>query len=96
MAQAFCLFVRDDDQPASRLLGYADWRMSPARHSREIGTSKIVVKDKSMRGVTLFTTSVALAVPAILWPPRPARAVDLVQPSVPQFAICSSASTGNR
>ncbi len=35
-----------------------------------------------MRGVTLFTTSVALAVPAILWPPRPVRAAELVQPVV--------------
>lgn len=36
-----------------------------------------------MRGVTLFTTSVALAVPAILWPPRPVRAAELVQPVAP-------------
>ena len=35
-----------------------------------------------MRGVTLFTTSVALAVPAILWPPRPVRAAELMQPVV--------------
>jgi hypothetical protein len=30
-----------------------------------------------MRGVTLFSTTVALAVPAILWPPRPVRAETL-------------------
>jgi hypothetical protein len=31
-----------------------------------------------MRGVTLFGTSLALAVPAILWPPKPVRAAELV------------------
>lgn len=37
-----------------------------------------------MRGVTLFSTTVALAVPAILWPPRPVRAetLDAVVPVV--------------
>lgn len=30
-----------------------------------------------MRGVVLFSTSVALAVPAIMWPPRPVRAETL-------------------
>jgi hypothetical protein len=29
-----------------------------------------------MRGVTLFGTSLALAVPAILWPPKPVRAAE--------------------
>ena len=33
-----------------------------------------------MRGVILFNTTLALAVPAILWPPRPVRAAELVQP----------------
>jgi hypothetical protein len=57
--------------------------MSYARRPREGGTLEFAVKDKSMRGVKLFTTSLALAVPAILWPPRPVRAADLVQPVAP-------------
>ncbi|MXO70993.1 hypothetical protein [Alteraurantiacibacter buctensis] len=45
-----------------------------------------------MRGVTLFTTSVALAVPAILWPPRPVRAAELVQPVVEMIHADASAT----
>ncbi|MEO5706322.1 MAG: hypothetical protein ABIT10_08450 [Alteraurantiacibacter sp.] len=29
----------------------------------------------------LFTTTLALAVPAIMWPPKPVRAQTLVQPA---------------
>ena len=57
--------------------------MSYALRPHDKGTFAVTVKDRSMRGVTLFTTSVALAVPAILWPPRPVRAANLVQPVAP-------------
>lgn len=56
--------------------------MSCVCRPREKGTFEIEAKDKSMRGVTLFTTSVALAVPAILWPPRPVRVAELPAPVV--------------
>ena len=45
-----------------------------------------------MRGVTLFTTTVALAVPAIMWPPRPVRAEVLIQPVAVQTAPASIAA----
>jgi hypothetical protein len=35
----------------------------------------------SMCSVKLFSTTVALAIPAIMWPPRPVRAEVLVQPT---------------
>lgn len=66
--------------------------MSRAARPRESGIFKIEAKDKSMRGVTLFTTSVALAVPAILWPPRPVRAAELVQPVVQMIQADASAT----
>jgi hypothetical protein len=72
--------VGTNDQPATDLWGYAVWRMSLAHLPRENGTFEIAVKDKLMRGAILFNTTLALAVPAILWPPRPVRAADLVQP----------------
>ena len=80
LAMAWRLLVEGDDQPAARLWGYAVWRMSFDRAPREDGTIEIAVKDVSMRGVILFNTTLALAVPAILWPPRPVRAAELEQP----------------
>ena len=80
-----------DDPPGGRLWGYAVWRMSYAFRPREKGTFKSPVKDRSMRGVTLFTTSVALAVPAILWPPRPVRAAELAQPVVQMVPVDAAA-----
>ena len=40
-----------------------------------------------MRGVTLFTTTVALAVPAIMWPPRPVRAETVAPPVVEMASV---------
>lgn len=45
-----------------------------------------------MRGVTLFSTTVALAVPAILWPPRPVRAETIDQPVPCVIADAASAA----
>lgn len=66
--------------------------MSYAFRPRESGTFRLTVKDRFMRGVTLFTTSVALAVPAILWPPRPVRAAELVQPVVQLIPVDAAAT----
>lgn len=33
-----------------------------------------------MRGVKILTTTLALAVPAIMWPPRPVRAETITAP----------------
>ena len=63
--------------------------MSYAFPPRENGTLEIATKDKSMCEIKLVATSLALAVPAILWPPRPVRAADLVQP-VAQLVVDQS------
>lgn len=39
-----------------------------------------------MRGVTLLGTSLALAVPAILWPPKPVRAAE----PAPVSEVCTT------
>jgi hypothetical protein len=43
-----------------------------------------------MCSVKLFTTTVALAVPAIMWPPRPVRAEVIVAPTA--LVICADAA----